>query len=98
MYEDNVGGKISDERFIKLSQTYEDEQAMLTERVCIQNKKLTDTKLQKDETAEFLRLVRRYTEINELTPEIVRTFIKEIIVHKKRSYKRQANTMRENYL
>ena len=33
LYEDNIEGKISDERFMKMSATYETEQNQLTERV-----------------------------------------------------------------
>lgn len=83
LYEDNVRGKITDERFKKLSQTYEEEQVELTERAEMLNKELSAVKERGDNTAEFMRLVRGYTEIIELTPEIVRTFIEKIIVHEK---------------
>lgn len=83
MYEDNINGKISDERFKKLSQTYEEEQSVLTERVEVLHKDLASVKEQEDNTDRFIRLVRKYTEITELTPEIVRTFIEKIIVHEK---------------
>ena len=48
------------------------------ERAEMLNKELSAVKEQGDNTAEFMRLVRRYTEIVELTPEIVRTFIEKI--------------------
>lgn len=81
LYEDNVRGKITDERFKKLSQTYEEEQVELTERAEMLNKELSAVKERGDNTAEFMRLVRGYTEIVKLTPEIVRTFIEKIIVY-----------------
>ena len=80
LYEDNVRGKITDERFKKLSKTYEEEQIEL-ERTEMLNKELSAVKKRGDNTAEFMRLVRGYTEIIELTPEIVRTFIEKIIVY-----------------
>lgn len=83
IYEDNINGKISDERFVKMSQAYEQEQAMLTVRVEALRKELSAAKEQSDNTDRFMRLVRKYTEITELTPEIVRTFIEKIIVHEK---------------
>ncbi len=83
VYEDNINGKISDERFKKMTQAYEDEQAELTERVTVLRRELETAKEQSDGTDKFLRLVRKYTEITELTPEIVRTFIEKIIVHEK---------------
>lgn len=83
VYEDNINGKISDERFKKMTQAYEDEQAELTERVKLLRRELEAAKEQSDSTDKFLRLVRKYTKITELTPEIVRTFIEKIIVHEK---------------
>lgn len=83
LYEDNVRGKITDERFKKLSKTYEEEQIELTERAEMLNKELSAVKKRGDNTAEFMRLVRGYMEIIELTPEIVRTFIEKIIVYEK---------------
>lgn len=83
MYEDNINGKISDERYKKMSQAYEEEHAALTKRVEVLHKELTAAKEQSDNTDKFMRLVRKYTEITELTPEIVRTFIEKIIVHEK---------------
>lgn len=83
VYEDNINGKISDERFKKMTQSYEDEQAELTERGKVLRRELEAAKEQNDGTDKFLRLVRKYTEITELTPEIVRTFIEKIIVHEK---------------
>ena len=83
VYEDNINGKISDERFKKMTQSYEDEQAELTERVKVLRRELEAAKEQSDGTDKFLRLVRKYTEITELTPVIVRAFIEKIIVHEK---------------
>ena len=83
VYEDNINGKISDERFKKMTQSYEDEQAELTERIKVLRRELEAAKEQSDGTDKFLRFVRKYTEITELTPEIVRTFIEKIIVHEK---------------
>lgn len=83
MYEDNINGKISDARYKKMSQAYEEEQAVLTKRVEVLHKELAMAKEQSDNTDKFIRLVRKYTEITELTPEIVRTFVEKIIVHEK---------------
>ena len=84
VYDDNINGKISDERFKIMTQSYEDEQTQLTKRVKVLRRELEAAKEQSDGTDKFLRLVRKYTEIIELTPEIVRTFIEKIIVHEKK--------------
>lgn len=72
LYEDKVNGTLSDERFRKLSQEYEDEQSMLKERIQELQAILTDAKEQSDSINRFMRTIRKYTEIIELTPEIVR--------------------------
>lgn len=82
LYEDNVEGKISDERFMKMSATYETEQKELTARVTdLQN--FIDHAKEKSLNAEhFLSLVRKYTDIKELDAEIIREFVEKIIVFK----------------
>ncbi len=81
LYEDKVCGNLTDERFVKMSQAYEQEQATLTERIKILRKELSTAKEDADNVTKFMRLVKRYTEISELTPEVVREFIEKVIVH-----------------
>lgn len=82
LYEDNVIGKISDERFMKLTATYETEQAQLQNRV-IELQQFLDSAKEKSLNAEhFLLLVRKYTDIKELDAEIMRQFIEKIVVYK----------------
>ena len=81
LYEDKVCGNLTDERFAKMSQAYEQEQAALTERIKVLRKELSTVKEQADNVTKFMRLVKRYTEITELTPEIVRELIEKVIVH-----------------
>lgn len=81
LYEDKVCGNLTDERFVKMSQAYEQEQATLTERIKVLRKELSTAKEDADNVTKFMRLVKRYTEITELTPEIVREYIEKVIVH-----------------
>lgn len=60
-----------------MSQAYEEEQAVLTKRVDVLHKELATAKEQSDNTDKFIRLVGKYTEITELTPEIVRSFVEK---------------------
>ena len=81
LYEDNVSGKISDERFAMMSKGYEDEQDRLKQAVN-EFTKFIDTNEQKHTDVEqFLKIVRNRTEIKELTPEIMHEFIEKIVVH-----------------
>lgn len=81
IYEDNIIGKLSDERFMKMSKGYEDEQRTLqTEADGIQSELQQEEKKSVD-VKRFLAIVKKYTDLTELTPEILREFIDKIIVH-----------------
>lgn len=81
LYEDNVSGKISDERFAKLSGGYEAEQKDLQEKVAILQAELTGQEEQAMNLDRFLAIVKKYTEIEKLTPTILNEFVEKIIVH-----------------
>ena len=81
LYEDNVSGKISDERFKTLSANYENEQQelkILSEEL---NSAIHQTEQKTANAEQFVKVVRKYTEISELTPEIMHEFIEKIVVH-----------------
>lgn len=82
LYEDNLSGKISDERFAKMTVNYETEQHTLESRVVELKGTMTaehDSALNVD---HFLALVQKYTDIQELTAEMIREFIEKILVYK----------------
>lgn len=81
IYEDNVSGKLSDERFVKLSQGYEAEQKDLQSEIEALRMELSQEEQQSVNVKSFLFTVKKYTEIPELTSEIVHEFIDRIIVH-----------------
>ena len=80
IYEDNVEGMISDDRFAKLSGNYETEQAQLQSRVEELQRFLDDAKEKSLNADHFLALVRKYTDIRELDAEIIREFVERINV------------------
>lgn len=82
LYEDNVEGKISDERFMKMSATYETEQKELNARVTVLQDFIDHAKEKSLNAEHFLSLVRKYTDIKELDAEIIREFVEKIIVFK----------------
>ncbi len=84
LYEDKVAGILSEERYLKLSDTYETEQAELTEKAQTLKAEIEKDKKEKDEILDFLCLVEKYSSIEELTPEIIRSFVDKIIIHEKR--------------
>lgn len=81
IYEDNVAGKLSDERFSKLSQSYETEQSELTGRATLLRAEFEQEQAQAVNVAQFITLVRKYSAIEELTPTILHEFVERIIVH-----------------
>jgi len=82
LYEDNIEGKISDERFAKMSANYEAEQHTLENRVAELQTIMTEEKESALNVDHFLTLVRKYTDIKELTAEIIREFVEKIYVYK----------------
>jgi hypothetical protein len=83
LYEDNVAGKISDERFRKMTDAYEQEQAELETQIAELEDSTRKAEAQAVNTEYFLKLVDKYTDITELTTQILREFIQKIVVHQK---------------
>lgn len=81
IYEDNIGGKLSDERFMKLSKGYEQEQHTLQNETVGLEQELTQEEKKTVNVDRFISIVKKYTNITELTPEILREFIDRIIIH-----------------
>lgn len=81
IYEDNISGKITDERFTTLSSNYEKEQKELKSKVKELASKLDTTKQQELDLTSFVSKVKQYTEISELTPEIINELIDKIYVY-----------------
>ena len=82
LYEDNLEGKISDDRFVKMTANYEVEQQTLEARVSELRASITAEKESALNADHFLSLVRKYTEIPELTAEIIREFVERVYVYK----------------
>ena len=70
LYEDKVEGKISEERYLKMSGTYKTEQAGLKERVKTLKSEIAKAKEDDDKILDFMMLIYKYNSFEELTPEI----------------------------
>ncbi|MEA4942191.1 MAG: recombinase family protein [Oscillibacter sp.] len=81
IYEDNFNGKITDEQFSKLSASYTEEQKVLTSKISELKADLESKETKAVKLTEFLKLVRTYTEIPELTATILNQFIEKILVY-----------------
>jgi predicted RNase H-like nuclease (RuvC/YqgF family) len=82
LYEDNVDGKISDDRFMKLSESYENEQAELKDRIAELQGFISNEQESAINTDRFIRLVKKYTDVQELNAEIIREFVEKIYIYK----------------
>ena len=81
LYEDNISGKLSDERFARMSATYEQEQKGLETTTAELEAKTKACEQHKVNVKAFLKLVKSYTEPEQLTPEILHMFVEKIMVH-----------------
>lgn len=81
IYEDQALGRLSEERFQKLSYKYEDEQSELKQRIKHLKAVVAKEKTHEMNANGFLQIVKKYTEITEVTLEILNEFIDKIVVH-----------------
>ena len=82
LYEDNIAGKISDERYARMAASYEDEQKQLEKTVADGEQTLREAEQKKVDVQMLLNTLRQCTELKELTPTIVNSLIQRIEVHK----------------
>ncbi|MBP1548248.1 MAG: recombinase family protein [Oscillospiraceae bacterium] len=83
LYEDNITGKITLDVFNRLSSIYVSEQAELQKTITAQTAKLTKLSEKQANINGFLSVVKKYTEITELTPAILGEFVDKIVVHER---------------
>ena len=81
LYEDNVLGKISDERFQTLSKGYDEEQKQLKQTVSELSEVISDTEQKTSHISKFVEIVRKFEHIEELTPDIIHEMIEKIVVY-----------------
>lgn len=81
IYEDNATGKISDDRFAKLSRKYEEEQASIVERIDYLKEAFDEANAKATTTETFMAAVKKYTRIKKLTPRVLTELIDRIEVY-----------------
>lgn len=80
LYEDNVNGRITDERFDYLVKSYEDEGQELKRQMRDLKRSVTNSEQNEEKLSKFIKMVKTYSEIRELTPEILNSFVEKIII------------------
>ncbi|MFR2460516.1 MAG: recombinase family protein [Christensenellaceae bacterium] len=86
LYEDNVCGRITDERFDFLAKSYEDEGNDLKQKILELQNALATSVQEEENLSKFLKVVKSYTEIEKLTPEILNSFIEKIYIGETEKY------------
>ena len=81
LYEDSVTGRISDERFSELSADYEAEQKELKERAAGLQEEFSKVQEATENAEKFMKVVRKHTSFEELTPTLLREFVEKIVIH-----------------
>lgn len=83
IYEDNVNGKLSDERLYKLSDGYEAEQKQLEQEIEILTAEVGKADTEVTNVSKLIAVTKKYTRIEELTPEILNAFVDKIVIHER---------------
>lgn len=83
LYEDNVLGRIGDERYESMSQSYELEQVEIKKALPILKSKIDELKRQSDCADNFINVIKKYTIIDKLDAAILNELIDKIVVHHK---------------
>ena len=81
VFEQNALGAITDATFSDLYNTYQTEQKDVAAKSEAMEAKLSSAAQVKDNAARFLEMVRKYTEVTELTRQVLLDFIDKIIVY-----------------
>ena len=81
IYEDNVSGKISDDRFAKMSRRYEEEQKELSEKIKKLRSEIEKQNSRATSTDMFVSIVRKYTRARKLTPRMLNELVEKIEVY-----------------
>lgn len=81
LYEDNVLGRLSDERLEMMSAGYEEEQAKLKATAAELTSFVETAEQKSSDVTAFLDVIKQYEHITELTPKIMHELIDKIEVH-----------------
>ncbi|MBQ4443939.1 MAG: recombinase family protein [Clostridia bacterium] len=91
LYEDCALGRITQERYDQLAGSYEKEQAAIVERIAALEKSINDVAQDNEDLENFIRMMRYYIDVEELTPEILFSFIDRIEIGEKEKYSRKGD-------
>ncbi len=83
LYEDNVLGKITNEQFRMLSDGYNAELREIQEQIPKLQAEIEELKAAFTNVDKFIDVANKYTDLKELTPEVLRVFIVKVVIHER---------------
>ena len=81
IYEENAAGKVSDEWFMQLSHKYEVERMELKQKIQGWKQRQVELSTMKQNKDNFIAAVRKFMEMDRLTPALLHELIDHIEVH-----------------
>ena len=88
LYEDNISGKLSDERFIKLSRDYELEQSNLQSTIEALRHEVKQQEQKTQSTKSFIAATKKYTDLKTLDATVLREFVDRIEISATEKWKK----------
>ncbi len=83
LYEDRVCGRLTPERYDVMANGYEQEQAELQQELTSITERINKLDMREKCIQEFMDKAKEYLEMPNLTPELLRVFIRRIEVYEK---------------
>ncbi|MBD5080328.1 MAG: DUF4368 domain-containing protein [Ruminococcaceae bacterium] len=81
MYEDRANGTVTERNFAMLSEKYQQEQIKLEDQLEVLRNKLQSSEQDKDAAEHWVKLIRKYTDLTELTAPLLNELIEKIVVY-----------------
>ena len=94
IYEDNALGRLPENRYESLLQTYGQEQASLEKEIAETQSAVEKYEDSNGRAEQFMKLVERYTDFEEITSIMIHEFIEKIVVHEKENQYVQSSPQR----
>ena len=83
IYEDNLVGKLPNNRYEILSRQYESEQSTLKEELTVINESIQKKQASGKDGKKFLELIRKYDNFDEITPYMLNVLVEKVVVYER---------------
>ena len=83
IYEDNILGKLPEDRYLTLSQAYENEKQSLTKQTAELEKEIAEAGIENNSAEKFIALIQKYENFDELTNPMLLELVDKVLVHER---------------